>query len=235
VNARTKSGYTALMGSASNGNPGVARVLIEHGADVGVRDNNGVTALLSACRSLLIRYTLEASTPGTEDLRRKVPGADWVREREMLHQVKGDFSAVAVMLVNGGADPNLATPGFTPLGAAATVGDYALAEALLAHGAKISDASKGVTPLHAAMAEGHADVAQLLIDKGADVNARNMSRLTPLHFVGVFMRDPRVAELLIQKGADVNATDQAGHTPLAGAVRAGNAQVVEVLRRHGGH
>jgi len=235
VNARTKSGYTALMASASNGNPGVAKVLLEHGADVGVRDKDGVTALLSACRSLLIRYTLEASTPGANDLRRKVPGADWVAEREMLQRVKGDFSAIAVMLVNRGADPNLAAPGFTPLGAAATVGDYALAQALLVNGAKISDASKGETALHAAIAERHGNVAELLIDRGADVNARNMSRLTPLHFLGVFMHDPRLAELLIQKGADVNATDQAGHTPLEGAVRAGNAQVAEVLRRHGGH
>ena len=222
------------MASASNGNSGVAKVLLGHGADVGVRDKNGVTALLSACRSLLIRYTLEASTPGANDLRRKVPGADWVGEREMLQRVKGEFSAVAVMLVKRGADPNFAAPGFTPLGAAATVGDYALAEALLAHGAKISDALKGETPLHAAIAERHGNVAELLIEKGADVNARNTSGLTPLHFLGVFMHDPRLAELLIQKGADVNATDQAGHTPFEGAVRAGNAQVVEVLRRHGG-
>ena len=234
VNARTKSGYTALMVSAGNGNPGIAKVLLEHGADVGVRDKDGVTALLSACRSLLIRYTLETSTPIADDMRRKLPGLDWAREREMLHQVKGDFSPVAVMLVTRGADPNLAVPGFTPLGAAATVGDRALAEALLAHGAMISDTSTGESPLHAAIAERQGDIAELLIDKGADVNARNMSQLTPLHFLGVFMHDRKLAELLIQKGAAVNVRDQAGHTPLEGAVRAGNAEVAEVLRRHGG-
>jgi ankyrin repeat protein len=216
VNARTKSGYTALMVAAGNGNAGVAQVLLEHGADVGVRDQDGVTALLSACRSLLIRYTLAAPTAGAEDLRRKLPGADWASEGEMLRQVKGDFGAVAVMLVNRGADPNLAAPGFTPLGAAATVGDRALAEALIAHGAKISDTSQGETPLHAAIAERHGDVARLLIQKGADVNARNISQLTPLHFLGIFMQDGELAELLIQKGADVNAREQAGHTPLAG-------------------
>jgi ankyrin repeat protein len=234
VNARTKSGYTALMVAAGNGNPGVASVLLEHGAEVGVRDQYGVPALLSACRSLLIRYTLEASTPGADDLRRKLPGADWAREREMLGRVKGEFSAVAVMLVNRGADPDLAAPGFTPLAAAATVGDRALAEALLAHGAKISDASQGETALHAAIAERHGDIAKLLIDKGADVNARNLSKLTPLHFLGVYLHDRELAELLIQRGADVNAREQAGHTPLEGAVRARNAEVAEVLRRHGG-
>jgi ankyrin repeat protein len=234
VNARTKSGYTPLMVSAGNGNPGIAKVLLEHGADVGVRDKDGVTALISACRSLLIRYTLEASTPVADYVRRKLPGLDWASEREMLRHVKGDFSPVAVMLVNRGADPNLAVPGFTPLGAASTVGDRALAEALLAHGAKISDASTGETPLHAAIAERHGDVAELLIDKGADVNARNMSQLTPLHFLGVYMHAPKLAELLIQKGADVNAREQAGHTPLEVAIRAGNAEVAEVLRRHGG-
>jgi ankyrin repeat protein len=234
VNARTRSGYTALMVSAGNGNPDVAKVLLEHGADVGARDKDGVTALLSACRSLLVRYTLEASTSGAEDVRRKVLGANGASEREMLRHVKGDFSAVAVMLVNRGADPNLAAPAFTPLGAAATVGDRALAEALLAHGAKISDTSTGETPLHAAIAERHGEIAELLIDKGADVNARNMSQVTPLHFLGVFMRDGKLAELLIQKGADVNARERDGHTPLDGAVRTGNVEVAQVLRQHGG-
>lgn len=233
VNARTKSGYTPLMASAANGNSNLAKVLLEHGADVSLSDKDGFTALLVSCRSLLIRYTLEASTPGAEDVRRKAGGA-LESEREKARQVKGDFTAVAVMLLKRGANPNAATPAFTPLGVAATVGDRALAEELIARGAAISDMWQGETPLHAAIAERHADIAELLVHKGADVNARNtMSGFTPLHFLAVNMHDGKLAELLIQKGADVNAKDQAGHAPLEGAVRVGNGVVAEVLRRHG--
>ena len=233
VNARTRSGYTALMTSAGNGNSSLAKILLEHGADVSASDKDGFTALLSVCRSLLIRYTLEASTPGAEDLRRKA-GGELKSEREMLGKVKGDFTVVALLLLKRGANPNLATPAFTPLGVAATVGDRALAEALLAHGARIDDASGGETPLHAAIAERHGDIADLLIRAGADVNSRNMSQFTPLHFLAVNMHDRKLAELLIQRGADVNAKDALGHTPLEGAIRAGNNEVAEVLRERGG-
>src|SRR6185295_124255 len=130
--------------------------------------------------------------------------------RESLREVKGDFSAVAMLLVNAGADPNVAPRGFTPLGAAATVGDLTLAEALIAHGAAIDDTSTGESPLHAAIAEGHADVAKLIVDKGANVNVRNTSQLTPLHFLATYMHDRNLAELLIRHGADVNAKDRDG-------------------------
>ncbi|HET6147549.1 MAG TPA: ankyrin repeat domain-containing protein [Polyangia bacterium] len=239
VNARTKRGFTALTVAAGNGNPAVAKVLVEHGADIGLRDKDGFTALLSACRSLLFEYTLRASTPGAQDLRRKLLGRAGARsvtkDREEHRRARGDFSAVAILLLEHGADPTDGLGDFLPLQTAALVGDKALAEAAIARGAAINRLSRDGTelPLHAAIAEGHRDVARLLIDKGADVNAPNMSGFTPLHFLAVFTHDGQLAELLIRQGANVNATDQRGHTPLEGAVRAGNHEVVEVLRHHG--
>lgn len=237
VNARTKSGNTALMISADQGSAQVAKLLLGHGADVNARDKEGFPPLLWACRSFLVVYTLEASTPGARDELRKISGAvsaaEMTETRKAARQVKGNFGAVAMLLVNGGADPNVAAPAFTSLGAAAVVGDKALAEALIAHGAMIDATTGGESPLHAAIAEAHGDVAALIIDKGANVNARNMSQLTPLHFLGVYMHDRKLADLLIQHGADVNAKDQSGHTALEGAIRAGNNEVAEVLRQHG--
>jgi cytohesin len=242
VNARTKGGKTPLMMAAIDGNARVARLLLEHHAEVNARANDGATALVEACRSLLIRYTLEASTPGAQDLRARAVGglsarngaAELASARENLAKVKGEFGAVARLLAAGGADPNVATPTFTPLGAAAIVGDRALAEALIAHGARLDDTSTGESALHAAIAERHGDVATLLVEKGADVNVRNTpSRFTPLHFLAANLHDRNLAELMIQRGADVNAKDQAGHGPLEGALAAHNDEVAAVLRRHG--
>jgi ankyrin repeat protein len=233
VNARTKSGYTPLEVAAEHGSAEVATLLLARGADVNATDKEGFSPLLSACRSLLILYTLRAPTPGAETIRRKFSAREVAETRAAVASVKGEFAAVAMLLVNGGAAPNVAAPGFTPLSAAATVGEAALADALMAHGAAIDDISTGESPLHAAIAEGHADVATLIIDRGANVNARNKSQFTPLHFLATYMRDRELAELLIRRGADVSAKDQAGLTPIQLAIRARNDAVAEVLRRHG--
>src|SRR4029079_19255842 len=101
VNVKTKSGYTPLTMAAEHGNAEVAKLLLARRADVNAKDKEGLTPLVSASRSLLIRHTLEASTPGAADMRRKFGDLDGLRDS--LREVKGDFSAVAMLLVNAGA------------------------------------------------------------------------------------------------------------------------------------
>jgi len=93
----------------------------------------------------------------------------------------------------------------------------------------------GETPLHAAIAERHAEVAELLISKGANVNARNDSGRTPLHFLATYINDRRLAELMLEHGSDIDARDKNGATALDFASRAGNDQVTEVLGRKRGN
>jgi ankyrin repeat protein len=156
-----------------------------------------------------------------------------------MRKAKGQWNEVALLLIDRGADVNVAIPGSadtdTPLLVASTVGDKALVAAFIGKGADVNGA-KGAneTPLHSAIAESHQDVAELLVGAGANVNARNMSQRTPLHFVARFMGSGGLAELLIAKGAEVKAKDKEGRTPLDFATAAGNASVAEVLRRHGG-
>ena len=104
--------------------------------------------------------------------------------------------------------------------------------ALIERGADINNSKPGETALHSAIAERHPDIARLLIMNGANVNAQNRSGRTPLHFVARILPDGKLAELLIARGADINAKDKEGETPVAAAIRVGNTQVAEVLRRH---
>jgi ankyrin repeat protein len=233
VDARIEDGSTPLSAAAEWGDPQVAKVLLDHAADLNARDKGGATPLVSACRSLVSRYALHSLSPASERLRPRFSLVEIERARVELRDENGKFGAVARLLIDHGADPNVAAKDATPLRAAAIIGDRALAEDLIQHGASVDVEVQGETPLHAAIAESHGDVAELLIDKGANVNARNMSQRTPLHFLAAFMHDGKLAALLIQNGADVNAKDRAGHTPLENAVRIRNNEVAEVLRQHG--
>jgi ankyrin repeat protein len=238
VNARTASKYTPLGNAAAHGSSGVAKLLLDHGADLNVIDKEGAMPLNVACRSLLARYTLRAETPGARSELRRHSAVEIARDREELRDSKGEFSIVAVLLIDHGADPNVGRWDLKPLQAAAMVGDKTLAEAAIAHRANIDPAPAPGTesPLLSAIGEGHADVAEMLINKGADVNARTaILHRNSLHALAAHMPDRRLAELLIQRGADVNATDADGRTPLAVAVKEGRDEVAEVLRRHGGH
>lgn len=235
VNARTKSGYTPLSIAAQQGNPDLVKLLLRRGADVRATDNEGRTPLVWACESLVRRYTLESATPGSSSVRHEVPTAEVARERRALREVKGEFAAAAVVLVQGGADPNVGVGERRPLRAAAIVGDKALAETLMARGAEVNPRpdSGAESPLHAAIAESHRDVAELLVGKGADVNARTALGRTPLHFAAYYMDDRSLIELLIRRGADVNAKDQDRLSPLALAVKAGHEDLARLLRQRG--
>jgi len=72
-------------------------------------------------------------------------------------------------------------------------------------------------------------VAALLLADGADVNARDKTGCTPLHWAAEWDHE-EVAGVLLDDGADVDAQDGDGRTPLP---RAASEQMRKLLRRHG--
>jgi len=71
-----------------------------------------------------------------------------------------------------------------------------------------------------------------LLDAGVNVNARNESGLTPLHFA-TSVGNADIIKLLIEAGANVNARSEDGDTPLHDAARYGNADIVKALLEAG--
>ena len=70
------------------------------------------------------------------------------------------------------------------------------------------------------------EIAEILITEGADVNAGG--QMTPLHYAAS-VGNKEIAELLIDNGADVNAQSFVGMTPLREAANQGHDSIVELL------
>jgi len=70
------------------------------------------------------------------------------------------------------------------------------------------------------------EIAEILITAGADVNAGG--QMTPLHYAASDGKK-EIAELLIDNGADVNAQSLVGMTPLREAANQGHDLIVELL------
>jgi len=105
-----------------------------------------------------------------------------VRGQTPLHlAAMTDNVAIVHMLVDGGADIDVADPGnnIRPLHNAATNGCTNVCEFLLKHGADMdAQTAKGDTPLHLAAANRHFDVVSLLLSFHANHSIKNNTGVT---------------------------------------------------------
>ncbi len=156
----------------------------------------------------------------------------------LVRAIEAGQSAIAVRLLEAGADPHGQPPWPRPLQAAARMGDVVVTQALLARGvdvnAQFPDAVKpstngasyqpSTTALMEATRENHSAVIQLLLAHGANVNARIDTGFTALHAACAYAaRHPTIGletvRKLLEVGADPNATpndsDPWGLAPLS--------------------
>jgi ankyrin repeat protein len=152
IEARGSRGQTALMWAAAQKHSEVVRVLLERGADVHARSDvwelveavpphsylpynmsiphGGDTALLFAARS----GDLESARMLVE-FGGDIDDADAWGISAVNFAAHSDFTDLVAFLLDAGADPNQADPGFTPLHNAIMWRDEAMVRALLDHGA----------------------------------------------------------------------------------------------------
>ena len=142
----------------------------------------------------------------------------------------GNLPVIAA-LVEAGADVDHAeADGWRPLHIAASAGQVAALDALLAAGASLALASDGsVTPaLYLAASNAHLGAVERLLDVGADP-AQAAGGWTPLHAAAA-EGHAEVALRLAQRGAPTQARlPESGYTPLHVAVLNGREDVVRAL------
>jgi ankyrin repeat protein len=190
VNAKSSSGFTPLMFVAQQGNLDAARTLVETGADLRATDKDGADALIVAIDSII---------------------------RDLFEPEKADgrHRAVAMYLLERGADPNSQTAGRTPLHSAVWTEQTDLVKALFARGADPNPRLKKPIPRVGRWLGGALEVKQV----GA----------TPF-WLAAHLANVPMMRLLVEHGADPLLASDDGSTPLMMAVGLDN---YEGWERHG--
>ena len=224
VNEREKShGQTALMWAATHEDPGVVRILLEHGADVGARSaSHRVPSWLGTGNAFESSVMLphRGSTP-------------------LLFAARHGRIDNARLLLGGGADVNeLAPNGESALVLASFSGQGQFAAFLLQQGANPNAAVAGYTALHTAVSRGDLELVKALCAHGADPNSRitNGSRqqrnlnwyalsgalagATPFWLAAKYA-EVDIMRFLAAIGADPLLTPDNGLTPLMAGAGAG--------------
>ncbi|CAL4110191.1 unnamed protein product, partial [Meganyctiphanes norvegica] len=151
----------------------------------------------------------------------------------------GGHSAVVEILLDAGAEVNMACRGLTPLWNASSWGHSAIMEMLLNKGADINTTNPygGATPLWIASRMGHSAAVEMLLKKGAVVNIANMIGVTPVTPLKAATRNGHsaVMEMLKQAGklADVNLAANDVLAPLRAASCEGHFDGMEMLKQTG--
>jgi ankyrin repeat protein len=255
VDGANGEGETALMEVARTGNLDAAKVLLKAGADVNAKEAWGRQSPLmwAAAQSqpemikLLLASGADVNARGlVREWQRKVIKEPRPKDMNnggftpLLYAAREGCTECAKALVAGGADLNLPDPQrVTPLLLALLNLHFDFAAYLIEAGADVNKWDLyGRTPLYTA-----ADTNTLpVMGNGAMVVLPSMDRLTGLD----------VAKQLLDKGADPNIQlkrrppyrnvpqDRGGDsilsqgaTPLLRAARAGDAELVELLLKHG--
>lgn len=181
VDAYDSTGRTALMITAMTGCATITEMLLTHGANMHLKDNNGLTA---------VELALKHARTGVANVLFRM-GAEFSMEYDTLMQWvlfkacrKGDMYTIKAFL-RAGVDVNSGTPGYTPLCGVIDSQNPALVKLILAAGAEINVRGlmndQNAIPLWRASMRNSVEIVYILIAMGADVGAQLTAGIT-LHY-----------------------------------------------------
>ncbi|MDD5773688.1 MAG: ankyrin repeat domain-containing protein [bacterium] len=254
---------SGLISAAEKGDINTVKQLLDQGADINVKDRNGITALITAVWNSyteIVKLLLEkgADVNAKDDYGRTVlmkavedgnieiikllmdKGAD-INKKDIDGNtaliLAGSFNRLeaVTLLLEKNADINIKNDeGFTAFTWASEGGYIEIVKELLEKGADVNAKTKdGFTPLMFAARESHIEVLKLLLDKKADVNVQAKKT----GFTALMLAEENGfnegVKLLLEKSANVNARDNAGVTALMKAAEKGSTEIVKLLLEKG--
>ncbi len=218
-----EGGQTALMWAAAEGHADVVRLLLKRGADARASLTSGWTPYFFAVREgrldaveALLEAGVDVNAPfSPKRVNRQAPPPG---SGALLLAVTNGHFELAARLLEKGADPNDATPGYTPLHRLVNVRKPGVGD-----NDPPPEGSGSLTSL---------DFVRTLVRHGADINAR-MSKHVDLgntrlrregataFFLAAHSADAELLRVLLEQGADPEIPNEKGTTPLMAAAGIG--------------
>jgi ankyrin repeat protein/tRNA A-37 threonylcarbamoyl transferase component Bud32 len=219
----------ALIDAGQEGDLERARDLIQNGADVNAKDEDGWTTLWLASRNGLMDVVCLLIERGA-DINAK-DGYGWTA---LWWAAENGHMDVVRFLIENGANVNVKDKhGWNALWWAAEKGQMDIVRFLTEHGADVNAKNKyGSTVLWWTAGNGYIDVVRFLTERGAGVNAKNEDSRTALMEAAKYDHMD-VVHFLVERGADVNAKTMYGETALILAADKNHANIVRYLVANG--
>ncbi len=216
--------FGRFMAKVPGGQVACARLLIEAGADLNLRDAEGRTALRVAAESGHVELVVILRDAGAD-----VAG---LCEAELRHASSKGYLDRVQALIRAGADVNAREipNGRTALMSAATAGHTAVVQALIEVGADVLARAHGdYCALYCAVWHSHPECVRALVAAGADVNAAPGAPPVSLLSSAISKRNVDIVRQLLEAGASVTRKDQFGGTALGLAASHEEPEAVRLL------
>ena len=249
VNAGDGQLMAPLHWAAYMGYPEVARILLEHGADVSLRTESGYVPLhfvsnrgnkdegerLVLARLLLAGSCVDVNAQGL-DGETPLHHASYYRRPKIVQLLLANGANSHIEDAQGRNSLHHLSSHLNEVDPQDILG---VTQLLLEYGVDVNVLDeKHETPLHIASSIGHLENIRFLLDHGAKADAENVDGQIPLHLVSQYQdfndANANVTRLFLQRGMEVNTRDSKQQaTPLHFASFRGQFEIALALLDHG--
>ncbi len=217
IEAEDKDGDTALIYAAEFNRLKIAKILIEHGAEINKRNRYQRTALHKAADRGYLEMVKLLIEHGADLYAKDKYG--YTPYNDAVFQSHKEVQRYLLKHMH-------------PLAHAIITEQYDLAEQLIKQEKFINEPTpEGSYPIHWAVRKNHLKLLKLLVEHGADVNVQDAQENTPLHeaiekgkslflYLGtegapeIKEDNTAIVEFLLKSGADPNIPNKRGETPI---------------------